>query len=656
MFIQYGLQNVLSKQSYVHNGQIMDIFFNKTIEQLQFLSCYRKALTFYQFRTKKVLTPSTSFLYTNWFFFMKKLTLLFATLSLVVLTSRCTFADDIDKLTELATDSLSIVLGTPVFDTGLQLEIKNAKTNDYIEDAEVTVAVSGKDAAIVYNNLGIKSGTYKTKLGLMHLILDPTKTDSAAMLTTPKEFDLHISAQGYTSVTQRVQFNQKKMRLLTVSLVKLNDAPEGVVVASAPGFASSGATGSTTTTGTLALNGGEQQLKLEPGVVLRDASGAAVTGTVAANVVYYDPTADNANTVFPGGLNANVKFADNSKEMVRFEPIGLFNIKLTAGGKNVKTFSNGGLTIKTEIPAGTINPSTNQPVKVNDEIGMWSRDEGSGEWSFEKNAKVKSAGGKLYVEESVSHLSDHLYSYYYDYCHIQVKVNFSGSAAAYNSSDYYFSDTYVYFYLVDDLGREEMVDLGYLLINYDGTIANPQVYGFLNVYRNFTKVKIVPASVSFRKLTFSQTLFDISANCENMQVNITISEPPAPNPKENVTFNLMVTSGQLTVKPNMEIKYRETGSGSSYSSAYLTNGTGNMSISLNTDYDIVVTLGGNQGKAKMRIESISSNRYKVTISGLSLGDETNNTPIVIEATKAPNGSINVVYNVEVSADVLNQLM
>lgn len=117
---------------------------------------------------------------------MKKLTLIFATLSLVVLTSRCTFADDIDKLTELATDSLSLVLGTPVFDTGFQLEVKNAKSKDYIEDAEVSVSITGKNAGLVYNNLGIKSSVYKSKLGMLNFILDPTKIDTTAIPATPR--------------------------------------------------------------------------------------------------------------------------------------------------------------------------------------------------------------------------------------------------------------------------------------------------------------------------------------------------------------------------------------------------------------------------------------------------------------------------------------
>ena len=238
---------------------------------------------------------------------MKKFAFIVLTLSFVVLTSRCTFTEDIDKLSKLATDSLSLVMGTPQFETGLQLEIKNAKTNDYIRDAEVTVTVTGKNAAYIYNNLGMKSSAYKSKFGIIHLIVDPTKTDSASMLNTPIEFDLQISAPGYNTVTQRFQFDQKVTDYRTINLIKLTDAPEGVVVASSPGFTSSGGNGSTSTTGTLALNGGEQELKIQPGVVLRDASGNAVTGTVTANVIYYDPASENAGEVFPGGLDAPVR-------------------------------------------------------------------------------------------------------------------------------------------------------------------------------------------------------------------------------------------------------------------------------------------------------------------------------------------------------------
>ncbi len=586
---------------------------------------------------------------------MRKLTLFFLTTSFVVLMSRCTFTEDIEKLTNLATDSLSLVLGTPVFDTGLQLTIKNAKTNDYIEDAEVTVTVTGKDAAIVYDNLGIKSAAYKTKLGLIHLILDPTKIDSAAMLTTPKEFDMQISAPGYTSVTQRIQFDRKRTRILNVNLVKLNDAPEGVVVASSPGFVNSSASGSSTNTGSLALNGGEQQLKLEPGVVMRDASGAAVTGTVTANVVYYDPSADNSASVFPGGLTSTVNFG-GTQDQVSFEPIGLFNIKLTAGGKSVKTFSNGGLTLKTEIPAGAVNPSNNQPYKVNDKIGMWSREEGSGEWTFEKEATVKNVNGKLILEEDVTHLSDHMYSDYYYHCYPTFKVNFTGKLSAYVDGHYHGMD-HVYFYLVDTDGNESHVDHYSIYVNPDGTFSYP-AYGSMYVYRNTAKIKIAPAPSNYKKMVFSQTLFDVPSNCSGItEVTINVSELVEPDPnKLDINFDLAVSSGPLTVKPNLEIKYRKTGSGSAYSSTTLSFGKGKMGIDLNADYDIVVSLGANQGKGKMKIESISATQFKVTFSELSFEGQSSGTPVVFNVVKAADGSLTVAYNVEVDADVLNQLM
>ncbi len=594
---------------------------------------------------------------------MKKLFLVVMTISFVVLTSRCTFTEDIEKLTNLATDSLSLVLGTPVFDTGLQLAIKNAKTNDYIEDAVVTVTVSGKDAAIVYNNLGIKSSAYKTKLGLIHLILDPTKIDSAAMLTTPKEFDLQISAPGYTSVTQRVQFERKRTRILTVNLVKLNDAPEGVVVASAPSFASSSASGSTTSTAVLPLNGGEQQLSLAPGVVLRDASGAAVTGTVTANVVYYDPTANNAASIFPGGLTARVNLGGGTRDELSLEPIGMFNIKFTAGGKSVKTFSNGGLTLKTEIPVGAINPSTNQPYKVNEKVDMWSREEGSGEWTFEKEATVKNVNGKLILEESVTHLSDHMYLRHKTPCTFRIRASFSGKVSEYNRKSNAFSigEGVDIFYVYKD-GKEKLFDRYAFRVNDDGTISSNFITEPITLDANIAKIKIVPSTYHHKKLIFSQTLFDVPTDCSNFGVNITVTEDVAPNPNLDINFNLQVSSGPLTVKPNLEIKYRKTGSGNEYSSAFLTVGSGKMSIALNTDYDVAITLGANQGKAKMKIEADGTDRYKVTFSGLSLVDilsqdeQSSSAPIVIQAQKQPDGSINVSYKVEVDADVLNQLM
>ncbi len=579
---------------------------------------------------------------------MKKLTLIFATLSLVVLTSRCTFADDIDKLTELATDSLSLVLGTPVFDTGFQLEVKNAKSKDYIEDAEVSVSITGKNAGLVYNNLGIKSSVYKSKLGMLNFILDPTKIDTTAMKSTPLEFDLQISAPGYLPVTQRVQFQRKELRIISVNLVKLNDAPAGIAVSSAAAFASSNASGATTSTASVSMNGGGQVLTIEPGVVMRDAAGAAVSGTVAATIVYYDPASADAQQAFPGGYTAAAKVEGNAAEQYQFTPAGLFNIKLSAGGKTVKTFSNGGMSIKTELPEGFINPETNQPVKENDQIDMWSRDEGTGEWTFEKKATVKKVNGKLIVEEQVTHLSEHMYSFATKLCPAQSAIHFTGSNLT-PSATYLVTATLVHpLYTKSDIIKLSADSEGKLSFRHPVV----QLPGY-----SYNLVLSAANESATGNFTLSQTSLTVAAGCSTTSYNVTLTENTAPQlSKININLYLSISSGPLVVKPNLSILYRVNGSGSGYESALLRNGTGKMGVLLNTNYDLLVSLGGNQGKGNMKIESISTTRYRITFSGISLGNGSTNEPVVLETEKALDGSINVTYKIEVDSDVLNQLL
>jgi len=310
--------------------------------------------------------------------------------------------------------------------------------------------------------------------------------------------------------------------------------------------------------------------------------------------------------------------------------------------------------LKTEIPYGIINPETNLPYKEYETIGMWSREEGSSEWGYEKDAKVKNVNGQLILEEYLTHLSDYMFAHYYELCDISVKVNFTGKVSP-NDGAVFGGMNDVYFYLVDTDGNEELVDYKSISLSQDGTFFQPS-NGRMYVYRNTAKIKIVPAPYNYKKLVFSQTLFDVPAGCSNLDVNIAVSEIVEPDPnKLDINFDLAVSSGPLTVKPSLEIKYRKTGSGSAYSSTTLSFGKGKMGIDLNADYDIVVTLGARQGKGKMKIESISATQFKVTFSELSFEGQSSGTPVVFNVVKAADGSLTVAYNVEVDADVLNQL-
>ncbi|MDP3443549.1 MAG: hypothetical protein Q8T08_11885, partial [Ignavibacteria bacterium] len=214
---------------------------------------------------------------------MKKISLGLLPLLFIVLTSRCTMADDIEKL-KGTVDSLQLVIGTPSFETGIHLDFINAKTTDYIDDAEIKVTVSGKNAADLYNNLGVKENPFLSRHGMMELIVDPRLVDTTAMKTTPLEFDLTVSVTGYNQGTQRVRLFGAGMEKYSIVLIKLDDTPAGISASNTTNFASAGSNGKTTQQNSVNMNAGQQSISIGAGVGLKDAAGNPVSGTVAASV------------------------------------------------------------------------------------------------------------------------------------------------------------------------------------------------------------------------------------------------------------------------------------------------------------------------------------------------------------------------------------
>ncbi len=74
-------------------------------------------------------------------------------------------------------------------------------------------------------------------------------------------------------------------------------------------------------------------------------------------------------------------------------------------GRQAKTFSVP-VTISAQVPGGTVNPKTGQPIKSGDIIGIWSYDEESGAWRYEADgtASGPDANGKLAVTFQTGHL------------------------------------------------------------------------------------------------------------------------------------------------------------------------------------------------------------------------------------------------------------
>ncbi len=564
-------------------------------------------------------------------------------LLVMLLFAGCNIVDDLKVLQDEFED-FQIVIGTPEFNTLVKVEIVDAKTNEFITGKTVSVRVSGKNATDVYSNLGTRETSYTTNHGLILLVIDPKAVDTVAMRTTPIEFDLIVSAEGYTSTTQRVFLHEATLNTALIRLININDAPQGVSIAVNSTYAVAGLNGQTVAPAVQSMNLGQQTVTIAPGVVLRDATGAPVSGTIKSEIVYFDPVSESAQNAFPGGTNVSATLPDGSEGQIEFVSAGMFSVNLSAGGREVKTFENGGITLRTVVPPTLINPNTGQPIKVGDEIEMWSREKESGEWVYEKTATVKFENGDLVLEETVTHLSYWNWDFFYNSCTMGTKFIFEG----------------------DVTGHYPFAKVSSRLQN-----ASFDRVSFTNVRNGFLQLYNVPNNVSAtfrfedagwdpsRPLTFSPATVNVANLCSNEPITITVTEAVSA-PAETITVNLdlaatAASNSQFVIRPNAYIYFRPANI-PRWSYFYLFNGKSQVQFELGTTYELLGYFGNSYGYGSLRVDKQGTNQLLVTITptiNFSGGSQSTTESFVVD--RPANDIIEIKYNAVLPDRLMNQL-
>lgn len=574
--------------------------------------------------------------------------LYFAVIIPAVFFSRCTLTEDISSIKK-SVDSLQIVVGTPKFNTNVHFEFIDAKTGLFLQNSDVSVVVSGKDASSIYNNIGQKKSSYASKMGFVDLVVDPHKVDSVAIQTTPIEFVVSANVNGYLSASQKVSINKASRQTIQIKLIKMDSAPQGVSVAVNNSFAVSGADGKIQNSSTQSLNTGKQTIVIPKDVVLKDANGTPVTGTLKSEIVFFDPSSPTAQNAIPGTLAVEAKLSDGTSGNIQFASAGMFNVKLTAGDKTVKSFENGGMTIKTVLPANMINPKTGVAVKENDVIEMWSIEEGSGKWVFEKMDTVRKVNGDLVLEETVKHLSSWNWDWYYNTCTYGPKFVWKGSL----SQDFYAK----------------------IKANFDSrdfeTVEsiNPSV-SYKSEFRTYNTPQNMAATFSFensdlnssngKELVFSPASVSVSNMCEGKTYEIQVSEKKIiETVKVNVELSATSTSNKnLILMPNTWVYFFPTSitNLAEINSSEMTNGKTSFSLELDKEYYIGALFGSSWGTGTIKVQNEGTSSYRLTFTPIiDFSTLQTATPISYVLPKDANKSVTVKYAGVLSDEVFNSL-
>lgn len=334
---------------------------------------------------------------------MKKIVQLF-TLCLVI--ASC----DFQKVTDLQDDFEIKVSAEPVF-SKVNLKVFNAKDgSDITESLDLTF--TGSDADKIYTVNGGKS--FKIDNGFIALGINRNTTVTAE---NPLSAVAMVSANGYVTKTQEINFDGSDIQEVQISMMKESDLPQSVVFKSV--------------TEALTDNKTTQEIKIEVApnnnsdevteVIIPadtefyDEDGNTMTGgTVTVDVQTFDttiPTLDelsegavNPETLaggfneFPGSLeigNAAKSRNFNNLTGSYLSPIGsLYCIYYYINGRRVSGVSRP-TTLNFWIWTGTTNPNTNQRIKVGDVVSFYRTFNGSN--TKIGDVAVQSSGWSSYV-------------------------------------------------------------------------------------------------------------------------------------------------------------------------------------------------------------------------------------------------------------------
>ena len=313
-------------------------------------------------------------------------------------------------------DNLKLIIDYNLIKTTVDFHIKDASTGQYLGSEvslQALIIIAGRDAQGIVDPIGgkLKDNSIKVNRGLASVGISPAPAYTPSA-DKPVQFSIVVKAPGYLTTTRQVSITSTGRHFVEVSLVQLNNTPNGVTATQQNGAATL-QNGSVSASSVVVLPNAGTSLSIPQGLIMKDAGGNLLQGEVNVTIVHFDPTQTQAVNAFPGGLLPTVKRADGSVQKGAFYTAGFVAIQVTdQNGRVAANFQNGALGLTTEINSQVYNPNNNGPVASGNTVGIWSLNEGNGQWQEEGSATIVSEDGKLKVTANLTHLSYYAFNWF----------------------------------------------------------------------------------------------------------------------------------------------------------------------------------------------------------------------------------------------------
>jgi hypothetical protein len=306
---------------------------------------------------------------------------------------------------------------------------------------------------------------------------------------------------------------------------------------------------------------------------------------------------------FPGNGFHSSDIKDDNGNIVNgiFRTAGFTNIEMNVNGTEVRTFSQP-VTLKIGIDPQQINPETNAPFAVGDNIPVWSFQMETGRWTYEKTGTITNENGALQVAFTTNHLTYYNLAFLQNVC-AEAKATFITSLDAKES------------FLVDIFPENETkipAISGYIMqVENNGTAA------FENVPEGNVTMKIYRNTASNSQTNFkireAQPLAVYNGTLCGNQPTITLNMPSLTTILFDIEGQCPNNSANPFIRPSVDVWYRFNGSNGEFQLlGHVDQGRfKTTNINYQSQYDFKVIWGAS--KVYLRTKYIDSTSYTRTI-------------------------------------------
>jgi hypothetical protein len=296
-------------------------------------------------------------------------------------------------------EGVDLTVSANIYKSPMLIQFVDANNNSTTLPKDLTVSISGPNKDLVLDDLGGKD--FKVAGNLLSLVLaekaNPTED-------APVEFTVSVKGTNYAATNYTIAITDTSSSTYTIPLTNLSALPDGVKSISK---ITSLTAGETIVIPASTNKPEVAKITIAPGTQVKDENGLVINSTsVSSTIIQYGTGTDDAFNSFPNdGIANTIKFKDGTTDGGSFIHAGFVDIEMTAAGKNVKSFSTP-LNMTLSLHPNVVNPDTDEPVAVGEQVPVFSYNRNNDEWTEEGVAAItKDASGNLVANFKVPHLS-----------------------------------------------------------------------------------------------------------------------------------------------------------------------------------------------------------------------------------------------------------